>query len=76
MIRSLNIELIDRKILENKWSQTEAATRLGIGYKTLQRIYHQKNVTNDVILKLSNKLDIPLDQLVVWAPHGNALPAR
>lgn len=74
--RYLNIELIDRKILEKGWTQTEAATRIMITYKTLRRIYERKNVSNDVILKVSKNLDIPLAQLVVWPANGDNLPAR
>ena len=73
--RHLNVELIDLEILRLKWTRTEAALRLGISRPTLNKIYENKNVHNDVIIKIRDGfkkvgVDIPLERLVVWTANG------
>lgn len=72
MHRHLNWPLIDRRILENGWSFSEAADRFGIHADTLRKVRQGKNVHNDVILKIHKRLGIPLEQLVVWRDDANA----
>jgi|KBSSwiStaDraftv2_1062776.scaffolds.fasta_scaffold420707_2 DNA-binding Xre family transcriptional regulator len=66
MERSLNVQLIDMTILQKGWSKERAALECGIDHQTLKRIYEDKNVRNEVILRVSKGLNIPLEQLVVW----------
>lgn len=71
LVRSLNAQLIDQKILELNWKRGEAVTRLGLCRATLNKIYAGDNVTNDVIIKIKEgfkraHVDLSFEDLVVW----------
>ena len=74
--RHLNVRLIELKIIDKGWTWKEAALRLEINKHTLKRIRDGRNVHNGIIQRVSSKLDIPLEQLVVWPTNDDNLRPR